>query len=48
VDCSEDGAHEILDRLEDTTDATDCPTATTSIFTDFDDRFVLCLREAAA
>jgi hypothetical protein len=46
VDCSDDGAHKIVAKLDDTTERTGCPASTTdATFVDFNARFVLCLSE---
>ncbi|SHN46896.1 LppU/SCO3897 family protein [Cryptosporangium aurantiacum] len=47
VDCGEDGAYKIIDRVDDTTKVEDgsCPPDTTDAFVNFKDEYVLCLRK---
>ncbi len=48
IDCSEDGAHKVVKKLDDTTETTDCPADTTDFhFIDFSDRYVLCLQKVS-
>ena len=49
VSCSDPDAYRILKRVDDTTrtdDTSACPATTTYTFVNFEDRYVLCLREA--
>ncbi|HEV2086853.1 MAG TPA: hypothetical protein VGR21_00945, partial [Cryptosporangiaceae bacterium] len=45
VDCSTPGAYEILKRVEGTKSDQSCPADTTYAFINYNDNYVLCLRE---